>query len=520
MTLNEHLSRRLSVPRQGAANKNLEFACSRWSIDTHSFAWAWGESRLSLEDVFILTRLSLCGGNIVDPAKLSLADREDVEALKALHKQAQNGPIFTAQGVRKAAPANAKKTSLGSWLRYFFKDLQPARTVAPGARGLRPGPQYQQRLYMAGFFSYFLSYYVLPNYPVDGISQAVFPLAVLLARGQPVALAPMFLGSLYRQLNLVQADYAWSLGRCDHLSMAHSTFLLAYFFEHFRTVALVPLVFPASGVRSRTEQWHGTSSEASWHEVCDVETNFTQRPYNIPSPGIMGVGQCLLPVASSLGAANGGDPVARTVINSALIALPGWLPTLCSETTGVAVYRPNRFARKLGFDQGVPRPAPAMPSFVESQLRFMAGQLSPILTQLDNLPIPARDRVSDYTPEFRVFWKRNFDSFLTFVRGQAVVPEASTIRTRDTSLRAITVVRATDWRGPRGQWAVIHAEPVNRVFPTEVPAPPQAAPGRTRARGSHARTQPPPPPPTGPSQPSSSQAPAAGETRRPKRIRN
>ncbi|KAE9444619.1 hypothetical protein C3L33_23483, partial [Rhododendron williamsianum] len=397
-----------------AANRNLEFACSRWSIDTHSFAWAWGESGLSLEDVSILTRLSLRGGNIVDLAKLSWEDRDDVEALRALHKQAQNGPIFTVQGVRKAAVANTKKTSLGSWLRYFFKDLQPARTVAPStAQDFVAGPQYRQRLYMAGFFSYFLSYYVLPDYPIDGLSQAVFPLAVLLARSQLVALAPLFLGSLYRQLDLVQADYARSL---------------------------------ASGLRSHAEQWHGTSSEASWYEACDIEANFTQRPYSIPSPGVMGVGQCLLPAASSLRAASGGDPVARTVINAALIALPGWLLSLCNETT-------------------------------RSQLRFMAGQLSPILAHLGDSPIPDRDRVSTYTQEFRAFWRRNLDSFLTFVCGQAVVPEACTIRTRDTSLRAITGVRAVEWRRPRSQWAVIHAAPLNR-------------------------------------------APAAGETRRPKRLRN
>ncbi|KAE9447462.1 hypothetical protein C3L33_20640, partial [Rhododendron williamsianum] len=215
-------SRHLSIPRQGVANKNLEFAWSRWSTNTHSFAWAWGESGLSLEDVSILTRLSLRGGNIVDLAKFTREERDKVEALRTFHKQAQNGPIFTAQGVRKAATANAKKTSLGSWLRYFFKDLQPARIVAPGAaRDFVVGPQYKQRFYMA-----------------------VFPLAVLLARGQPVALAPLFLGSLYRQLDLVHADYARSLDRCDHLSMAHSNFLLAYFFEHFRTVAPAPLAFP------------------------------------------------------------------------------------------------------------------------------------------------------------------------------------------------------------------------------------------------------------------------------------
>lgn len=184
----------------------------------------------------------------MDLALLTREDLEDVENLKRLHKKAQNGPIFTAQGVRKATAADAKKTSLGSWLRYFYKDFRPARIVAPGAeRAFVAGPEYRQRLYMAGFLSFFLSYYVLPDYPTDGVSPVVFPLAVLLARDRTVALTPLFLGSLYRRLDLVQADYARSLGRCDHLSMVQTNFLLAYFFEHFRSVAPVPLTFPASG---------------------------------------------------------------------------------------------------------------------------------------------------------------------------------------------------------------------------------------------------------------------------------
>lgn len=59
------------------------------------------------------------------------------------------------------------------------------------------GPHHGQRLYMAGFFAFFLSYFVLPDYLVDSPSPAVFSLAVLLARSEPVALAPLFLGSLY-----------------------------------------------------------------------------------------------------------------------------------------------------------------------------------------------------------------------------------------------------------------------------------------------------------------------------------
>lgn len=62
---------------------------------------------------------------------------------------------------------------------------------------------------MAGFFTFFLSYFVLPDYPSESPSPAVFPLAVLLMREESFPLAPLFLGSLHRQLDLVHTDLAW-----------------------------------------------------------------------------------------------------------------------------------------------------------------------------------------------------------------------------------------------------------------------------------------------------------------------
>ncbi|KAI8543005.1 hypothetical protein RHMOL_Rhmol08G0185200 [Rhododendron molle] len=261
---------------------------------------------------------------------------EDVAELRRLGKLAQSGLRFTAQGVRKDTVANAKKTSFASWIRFFFKDLQPAKTTILGMpRDFVAGPYYEERLYMAGFFAFFLSYFVLPNYSADSPPPAVFSLPMLLA--------------------------------------------------------------------------------------------------------------C---------AAGGNNPIARGVVNSALIALPGRLPFLNNEAHGVSVYRPDQFARQLSFDQGVPGYAPLVSSFVESQLHFMRPHTSDALVQLGYLPIPSGDDVGCYTPEFRLFWRRNLDSFLLFVRGEAEVPKASEIRTRDTSLRAITKARGVDWREHHSMWAV------------------------------------------------------------------
>ncbi|KAE9445895.1 hypothetical protein C3L33_22217, partial [Rhododendron williamsianum] len=466
------LSRTLHIPRSRAANKNLNHACSHWSIDTHSFAWAWGESGLSLEDVVILTRLSLRGVTLLDLNNLSLADQHDVAELRRLSKQAQSGPRFTAQGVRKDTAANSTKTSFASWIRFFFKDLQPARTVAPEVpRDFVAGPHYGERLYMAGFFAFFLSYFVLPSYPVDSPSSAIFPLALLLARGECVALAPLFLGSLHCQLDLVHTDLARSL----------------------------------------------RSSDVSWHEVCDVAENFVPRPYGSATPRVVGIGQCLLPARSSLSVASGNNPIARGVINSALIALPGWLPFLNNEAHGVSVYCPDRFVRQLSLDQGVPGHAPLVSSFVDSQLCFTRPHTSDILAGLGDFPIPSRDDVGSYTPEFRLFWRRNLDSFLLFVRGEAEILEVSEIRTRDTSLRAIAEARGASWRGPHSMWAVTDATPLNVAPPPGFPPVPPIDVRHVPAQGTRGRVH--PPAPAEPSQPSSSRMPVAGEGRRRKRLR-
>ncbi|KAE9446002.1 hypothetical protein C3L33_22095, partial [Rhododendron williamsianum] len=303
----------------------------------HSFAWALGESGLSLEDVVILTRLFLRGVTLLDPNNLSLADQQDIAELRRLGKLAQSGPRFTTQGV----------------------------LVLRVPRDFVVSPHYVERLYMAGFFAFFLSYFVLPGYLADSPSPAVFLLALFLARGECVALAPLFLGPLHCQLDLVHADLARSLERCDHLSMVHTSFLLAYFFEHFPIVAPPPRNF-----------------------------------------------------AATMSPAGGNNPIAWGVINSALIALLGWLPFLNNEAHGVSAYRPDRFARQLSFDQGVPVHAPLVSSFVESQLRFTRPNTFDILARLGDLPIPSRDDVRRYTPEFRLFWRRNLDSFLLLFVGR------------------------------------------------------------------------------------------------------
>ncbi|KAI8571894.1 hypothetical protein RHMOL_Rhmol01G0155700 [Rhododendron molle] len=60
-------------------------------------------------------------------------------------------------------------------------------------------------------------------------------------------------------------------------------------------------------------------------------SNFIPGPYGSVTPRVVGLGQCLLPALFSLLAAGDNNSIARGVVNSALIALPGWLPFLNNE---------------------------------------------------------------------------------------------------------------------------------------------------------------------------------------------
>lgn len=54
---------------------------------------------------------------------------------------------------------------------------------------------------LEALLSYLLSWFVLPSGPEDGLNSYVFLLAILLAKGEKLALAMIYLGSLYTRLS-------------------------------------------------------------------------------------------------------------------------------------------------------------------------------------------------------------------------------------------------------------------------------------------------------------------------------
>lgn len=72
--------------------------------------------------------------------------------------------------------------------------------------------------------TYWLSWFIFLSVPEDGLNDYVFLLTILLTNGKNVALAPIYLGSLYVRLNKCVTNVTRSLRRYNVLSCADSVY--------------------------------------------------------------------------------------------------------------------------------------------------------------------------------------------------------------------------------------------------------------------------------------------------------
>lgn len=78
---------------------------------------------------------------------------------------------------------------------------------------------------MEALLSYWLSRYILPSEPEDGINAYVFHLFVRLATGWKLLLRPLYLGSLYAGLVECVQNITSSVGHYDVVTQVDSNFL-------------------------------------------------------------------------------------------------------------------------------------------------------------------------------------------------------------------------------------------------------------------------------------------------------
>uniref|UniRef100_A0A2N9GFN7 Aminotransferase-like plant mobile domain-containing protein n=1 Tax=Fagus sylvatica TaxID=28930 RepID=A0A2N9GFN7_FAGSY len=172
----------------------------RWCPSTHTFFFAHGEMTVTLEDIENQWLLPILGDQ--DLAEIALSPEESkIEAVLADYIGRKNVALGT-----QAARFN-------SWMEHFLRIEDPL-------------------IRRAAFVSYWLSKCVFGEHPAYSIKPLYFCLAVKIAVGVRFPLAPLLLGQLYTQLDLLHAEELAGAS-CHIVSTAfNSSIVHTFIWEH------------------------------------------------------------------------------------------------------------------------------------------------------------------------------------------------------------------------------------------------------------------------------------------------
>ncbi|XP_054813304.1 serine/threonine-protein phosphatase 7 long form homolog [Prosopis cineraria] len=204
----------------------------KWYPETNSFIFAWGEATITLDDVMI------CGGHSVVESYVftPLKDKESKLMEQRLDEVR-----------RKLIKTKAKKATHVSWLRHFMEEEE------------------EGELEHVAFLSLWLSRFVFP--PI--ISKQNFSIALHLARGTRIALAPVVLASIYRDLTLLKGKFDEAIKseayKRDHeCGLSAKSIILRAPFQLVQIWAFER--FPAFHLKSNIIEY-AQPLTAKWHKV-------------------------------------------------------------------------------------------------------------------------------------------------------------------------------------------------------------------------------------------------------------
>ncbi|XP_022747896.1 uncharacterized protein LOC111297419 [Durio zibethinus] len=287
----------------------------KWCCETKSFIFSWGEASVTLEDVMILGGFSVLGSPVFTPL--------ETEELKEVEESLKSARI---QIVR----SKAKKACPRLWMLKFMDT----------------GSEFEHEAFLA----FWLSRYVFTN-AHETIREHVFSIAIHLARGTRLALAPAVLASIYRDLCLLKDEITAStkLEKEEVFRLTiWSPFQLVQVWAWERFVELRPEPNLIEKGQPRLIQWHDVS--------CKVENvrfalesaggSFEWRPYamqieNWKQPKFYRENEVCISITAHLDKEL--ESFARCLKASELVGLD------CVEQ-----YLPHRVAMQFGIDQDIP----------------------------------------------------------------------------------------------------------------------------------------------------------------------
>ena len=374
----------------------------RWCPSSHTFFFAHGEMTITLEDVENHWLLPILGDQ--DPARLELS----LEELK-------NEATLAYYSGRKNVSLGTQAARFNSWMEHFNRVEDPP-------------------IRRATFVVYWLSKCIFGEHPAYSIKPLYFSLAVKIAAGVCFPLAPLLLGQLYTQLDLLHTEEL--IGASCHIvtttlnsSIVH-TFLWEHALEYIRKgrkpyeaqnkfasmpKGVVANVGDFQGDVPAVYRWVGSKFyDHSLIPSLDSESKVCWRPYGVTHrrfsyESVMSSFRNVEAQDYTLIAGDMGSLTYLSATNA------GWLPVLSSNGLQFTVYSAHRMRRQFGFDQEVPAvmgiaagEIPTINPFLRTgAFAYWSGIASLVV-------VPSGDRVGVYTTSMNNYWRELMAAMVDF----------------------------------------------------------------------------------------------------------
>ncbi|XP_058220044.1 uncharacterized protein LOC131330469 isoform X1 [Rhododendron vialii] len=337
----------------------LGFA-EKWCSDTNTFVFDWGEGTITLEDVLVLGGYSVLGKSVLTP----LENREMVEIDKKLMK-----------GRIEILKSKANKADQSTWANLFMGSGSEIEHEA--------------------FLVLWLSRHVFP-YGYNVINRNVHSIAIHLARGTRIALAPAVLSWLYRDLRqLKNALLSKRMRKVGLRLWAPLQMVQIWAWERFLT--LRPQPNPLKPGEPRMARWNKMKNkniENVGMALNSARECFQWRPYAISEKN------WVFPkfyiereewVSVCLGMDKDFELFARFLRPSELVGLD------CLEC-----YLPHRVAMQFGMDQDLPGLVVRLNDTAEIAWENYSRPI-----KNGRLYVPSRLFKSDVTTRYLEWWKQS-----------------------------------------------------------------------------------------------------------------
>uniref|UniRef100_A0A2N9FDZ1 Aminotransferase-like plant mobile domain-containing protein n=1 Tax=Fagus sylvatica TaxID=28930 RepID=A0A2N9FDZ1_FAGSY len=350
--------------------KALRQLIQKWYPSTHTFFFAHGELTVTLEDVENHWLLPILGDQ--GPADLVLSPEElEIEAALADYIGRKNIALGTQAARFKP------------WMEHFNRETDPL-------------------IRRAAFVAYWLSKCVFGEHPAYSIKPLYFPLAVKIAAGVCFPLAPLLLGQLYTQLDLLHAEEL--VGASCHIITTKP-------YEARNKFASMPEGVVANvgdfqGDVPAVYRWVGSKFyDHGLVPSLDSESKICWRPYGVSHRGF--VYESVMSGFSNVKAQDytliAGDMVSLTYLSA---TNAGWLPILSSGGLQFTVYSAHRVRKQFGFDQEIPAvmgiaadEIPTINPFLRSSAFTYWSGIAP------RVIVPSGDRIGVYTTGMSNYWR-------------------------------------------------------------------------------------------------------------------